>query len=198
MALALQYSKGPSFCLGIGQAMHLLLINPSNPLVSIVNLGESRWNRYRSGSRSASCLGRPDSPGVGSDDRGREPRRARLLGHATAGPGGDHRVHLAGWAGVRRCGPLSPSGGAGRHGWHPRHHVLDEVSQRVTRSSPEKRKASGPRSSRMRGRSAATPVRRGAGPHRGNAPGATRPASAALRVWRHPDDAWLSLELQLL
>ena len=27
--------------------MHLLLINPSNPLVSIVNLGESRWNRYR-------------------------------------------------------------------------------------------------------------------------------------------------------
>ena len=27
--------------------MHLLLISPSNPLVSIVNLGESRWNRYR-------------------------------------------------------------------------------------------------------------------------------------------------------
>jgi hypothetical protein len=27
--------------------MHLLLINPSNPLVSIVNLGESRWNQYR-------------------------------------------------------------------------------------------------------------------------------------------------------
>jgi radical SAM superfamily enzyme YgiQ (UPF0313 family) len=27
--------------------MRLYLINPSNPLVSIVNLGESRWNRYR-------------------------------------------------------------------------------------------------------------------------------------------------------
>jgi radical SAM superfamily enzyme YgiQ (UPF0313 family) len=27
--------------------MRLLLINPSNPLVSIVNLGESRWNQYR-------------------------------------------------------------------------------------------------------------------------------------------------------
>jgi radical SAM superfamily enzyme YgiQ (UPF0313 family) len=27
--------------------MHLLLVNPSNPLVSIVNLGESRWNQYR-------------------------------------------------------------------------------------------------------------------------------------------------------
>ncbi len=27
--------------------MRLLLINPSNPLVSIVNLGESRWNHYR-------------------------------------------------------------------------------------------------------------------------------------------------------
>jgi len=27
--------------------MHLLLVNPSNPLVSIVNLGESRWNKYR-------------------------------------------------------------------------------------------------------------------------------------------------------
>jgi radical SAM superfamily enzyme YgiQ (UPF0313 family) len=28
-------------------AMRLLLINPSNPLVSIVRLGENRWNRYR-------------------------------------------------------------------------------------------------------------------------------------------------------
>ncbi|MFH1068086.1 MAG: hypothetical protein V1794_00570, partial [Candidatus Glassbacteria bacterium] len=27
--------------------MRLLLINPSNPLVSIVNVKESRWNRYR-------------------------------------------------------------------------------------------------------------------------------------------------------
>ena len=27
--------------------MRLLLVNPSNPLVSIVRLGESRWNRYR-------------------------------------------------------------------------------------------------------------------------------------------------------
>ncbi len=27
--------------------MRLCLINPSNPLVSIVNVGESRWNRYR-------------------------------------------------------------------------------------------------------------------------------------------------------
>jgi radical SAM superfamily enzyme YgiQ (UPF0313 family) len=27
--------------------MRLLLINPSNPLASIVNVGESRWNRYR-------------------------------------------------------------------------------------------------------------------------------------------------------
>ena len=44
MALALQC---PRLVLGSGQAMHLLLINPSNPLVSIVNLGESRWNRYR-------------------------------------------------------------------------------------------------------------------------------------------------------
>ena len=44
MALALQR---PRLVLASGQAMHLLLINPSNPLVSIVNLGESRWNRYR-------------------------------------------------------------------------------------------------------------------------------------------------------
>jgi hypothetical protein len=28
-------------------AMRLYLINPSNPLVSIVNVKESRWNRYR-------------------------------------------------------------------------------------------------------------------------------------------------------
>ena len=27
--------------------MRLLLINPSNPLVSIVHVRESRWNRYR-------------------------------------------------------------------------------------------------------------------------------------------------------
>ena len=27
--------------------MRLYLINPSNPLVSIVNIRESRWNRYR-------------------------------------------------------------------------------------------------------------------------------------------------------
>jgi hypothetical protein len=27
--------------------MRLYLINPSNPLVSIVNVKESRWNRYR-------------------------------------------------------------------------------------------------------------------------------------------------------
>ena len=27
--------------------MRLHLINPSNPLVSIVNVKESRWNRYR-------------------------------------------------------------------------------------------------------------------------------------------------------
>ena len=27
--------------------MRLYLINPSNPLVSIVNVNESRWNRYR-------------------------------------------------------------------------------------------------------------------------------------------------------
>ena len=27
--------------------MRLCLINPSNPLVSIVNVSESRWNRYR-------------------------------------------------------------------------------------------------------------------------------------------------------
>ncbi|MCJ7595501.1 MAG: hypothetical protein MUO52_12095 [Desulfobacterales bacterium] len=29
------------------QAMRLYLINPSNPLVSIVNVKESRWNRHR-------------------------------------------------------------------------------------------------------------------------------------------------------
>jgi radical SAM superfamily enzyme YgiQ (UPF0313 family) len=29
------------------RAMRLYLINPSNPLVSIVNVKESRWNRYR-------------------------------------------------------------------------------------------------------------------------------------------------------
>jgi radical SAM superfamily enzyme YgiQ (UPF0313 family) len=29
------------------QAMRLYLINPSNPLVSMVNVSESRWNRYR-------------------------------------------------------------------------------------------------------------------------------------------------------
>jgi len=28
-------------------AMRLYLINPSNPLVSMVNVNESRWNRYR-------------------------------------------------------------------------------------------------------------------------------------------------------
>lgn len=27
--------------------MKLYLLNPSNPLVSIVNVSESRWNRYR-------------------------------------------------------------------------------------------------------------------------------------------------------
>jgi hypothetical protein len=27
--------------------MRLQLVNPSNPLVSTVRLGESRWNRYR-------------------------------------------------------------------------------------------------------------------------------------------------------
>src|SRR5512135_3153247 len=27
--------------------MRLCLINPSNPLVSMVNVSESRWNRYR-------------------------------------------------------------------------------------------------------------------------------------------------------
>jgi len=27
--------------------MRLYLINPSNPLVSVVNVKDSRWNRYR-------------------------------------------------------------------------------------------------------------------------------------------------------
>ena len=38
----------------------------------------------------------PDPTGVGNLDRGREPRRAGLSGHAPAGPGGHYCFHLPG------------------------------------------------------------------------------------------------------
>ena len=62
------------------------LINPSNPLVGLMKVKESRWNRYRSvetaqpiGSRGS------DATRVGKIfDLGREPRRGRLSGNASA------------------------------------------------------------------------------------------------------------------
>jgi hypothetical protein len=64
-------------------AMRLYLINPSNPLVSIVKIKESHWNRYRVWKPlSLMVLAGLTPPGVENLDRGREPRRAGLFGHA--------------------------------------------------------------------------------------------------------------------
>ena len=63
--------------------MRLCLINPSNPLVSIVKVKESRWNRYRVWKPlSLIVLAGLNTTGVGNLDRGREPERAGPSGHA--------------------------------------------------------------------------------------------------------------------
>ena len=51
-------------------ALRLCLINPSNPLVSIVRVKESRWNRYRVW-KPLSLMGvrGPDPAGMGNHDR---------------------------------------------------------------------------------------------------------------------------------
>ena len=46
-ALASNVSPAPYGRRRYPTALRLYLINPSNPLVSIVNVNESRWNRYR-------------------------------------------------------------------------------------------------------------------------------------------------------
>ncbi len=77
--------------------MRLYLINPSNPLVSIVNVNESRWNRYRVWKPLSlmvlAGLTPPDweilivDENLGRPDYSAMPRPE---------PGGHHGVHLPG------------------------------------------------------------------------------------------------------
>jgi hypothetical protein len=55
------------------EAMRLYLITPSNPLVSIVKVNESRWNRYRVWNRLSFMVLGGLPPGVENPDCGREP-----------------------------------------------------------------------------------------------------------------------------
>ena len=79
------------------RTMRLYLINPSNPLVSIVNVNESRWNRYRVWKPLSlmvlAGLTPPDWEITIVDENLGVPD---YPGHAPAGPGGHHRVHVAG------------------------------------------------------------------------------------------------------
>ena len=69
--------------------MRLYLINPSNPLVSIAKVKESRWNRFRVWKTTQPYGSRgPDPAGVGNYNRGREPRGTGLFGHASTRPAG--------------------------------------------------------------------------------------------------------------
>jgi hypothetical protein len=95
--------------------MQLLLINPSNPLVSIVNLGESRWNQYRVWQplslMALAGLTPPDWEITIVDENLGVPDYAAMP-----------RPDLVGIT-VHRGGPLSPSGCSRGHGRYPRHHV---------------------------------------------------------------------------
>ena len=77
--------------------MRLYLINPSNPLVSIVHVKESRWNRYRVWKPLSlmvlAGLTPPDWEITILDENLGAPDYAA---HAAPGPGGHHGVHLAG------------------------------------------------------------------------------------------------------
>ena len=77
--------------------MRLYLINPSNPLVSIVNVKESRWNRYRVWKPlSLMVLAGLTPPEWEVTIVDENLGAAGLRGHAPAGPGGHHRLHLPG------------------------------------------------------------------------------------------------------
>ena len=77
--------------------MRLYLVNPTNPLVSIVNVRDSRWNRYRVWKPlSLMVLAGLTPAGMGHFDPGREPRRAALSDPASARPRGHYGFHLAG------------------------------------------------------------------------------------------------------
>jgi hypothetical protein len=78
-------------------AMRLYLINPSNPLVSIVKVKESRWNRYRVWKPlSLMVLAGLSPPEWEISIVDEKPRRTGLSGHASAGPGGHYGFHLEG------------------------------------------------------------------------------------------------------
>jgi hypothetical protein len=67
------------------RAMRLYLINPSNPLVSIVNVKESRWNRYRMWKPlSLMVLAGLTPPGWEISIADEKPRCPGLSGHASA------------------------------------------------------------------------------------------------------------------
>jgi hypothetical protein len=79
------------------RAMRLYLINPSNPLVSIVKVKESRWNRYRVWKPlSLMVLAGLTPPeweiSIVDENLG----APGLSGYASAGPGGHYHFHLAG------------------------------------------------------------------------------------------------------
>ena len=77
--------------------MRLCLINPSNPLVSIVRVKESRWNRYRVWKPLSlmvlAGLTPPEWEITIVDENLGTPG---LRGPAAPGPGGHHGLHLAG------------------------------------------------------------------------------------------------------
>ena len=76
--------------------MRLYLINPSNPLVSVVHVKESRWNRYRVWKPLSLMVLAGVTPAgwditIVDENLG----CAGLLGHAPARPGGHYRLHVA-------------------------------------------------------------------------------------------------------
>jgi hypothetical protein len=92
--------------------MRLYLVNPSNPLVSILKVKESRWNRYR--------VWKPLSLLVLA---GLTPPEweTSIVDENLGVP--DYRLYLAGEPCLRSGGSFPAAGRACRYGWHSRHDV---------------------------------------------------------------------------
>ena len=152
--------------------MHLLLINPSNPLVSIVNLGESRWNSYRVWQPLSLMALAGLTPrewevaivdeNLGMPDYSAMPR-PDLVG-ITAFTSQAGRAYVVA-AHFRRLGVPVVMGGI--HATM----CLEEVSERVEQWSPERRKVSGPRFCRMRAKAACSAGTTAGWPDRGDPSG---------------------------
>ena len=180
--------------------MRLYLINPSNPLVSLANVKESRWNRYRVWKPlSLMVLAGLTPPeweitivdeNLGVPDYAAMPR-PDLVGITAFTSQANRAYEVA--AQFRRLGVPVVMGGI--HATM----CLDEVMEHVDSVVTGEAEGVWPQvlEDARQGRLQA-PVRRRARRHDRCPAGPARPAVPGVRLRRHPDHARLSAELQLL